>query len=531
MLVRCNLHRVPAHATLQFFGAAGEVTGSCTLLTTPRARVLIDFGLFQGSFEQELRNAVAPDLDFASIDAVVVTHAHVDHCGRLGMLPALGCGCGIWCTDPTAELLPRVLRSSASLQRMRLEEFAQGTSPEARVIEPAHLAVPHKIRPAAPPALYSELEARATARMIRAVAYSEWAEVADGVRIRMHDASHVIGSASVEIECEYLPGKPRVLLSGDIGPTDGGLLAPHGGRGIKADVVVMESTNGARLAHHQTAAKQIDSGTGVESRRSSQQAAAGNSGAEPQGKSATTPPSAVLRSTLEEVITSARREGRQLLFPVFALGRAQLLLHRMSLLAKRGILGDLPVFVDSAMAVRVCGVYTRHPTLLHSDAAHAIACGENPLSFSSSRPITSAQGSKVIAEEHGGCAILAGSGFCDAGPILRHLRRMLPSERATIVFAGHQIDGSLAHGLAHGASRVVINGEEIRVRAEIVRVDGLSGHASPDDLLQWLSERAHARAQIVLNHGTDHARDTLTRQLGNYSTTVSSPQVNETTVI
>ena len=291
---------VPKSPTLTFFGAAGEVTGSCTLLETDSARVLVDFGLFQGAPSQEQRNTVPPALDFRRLSAVVCTHAHIDHCGRLGMLPRLGYEGLVHCTEPTATLLPMVLRSSANLQKVRIDEFRNGTGPDAVVLDPA----PDPAIAAAaerfedPPVLYSRGDAERVGRSVVGAPYLAWREIAPGVRMRLHDAGHIIGSASVELEIKHGAQRIRVLFSGDIGPTGESYLAPRG-HATEADVVIMESTTGAR----------------------------------PTGT-----PAADVDAEMRRIIEDCRHGRRTAVMPTFSVGRGQILVHHLARLAREGYL-------------------------------------------------------------------------------------------------------------------------------------------------------------------------------------------------
>ncbi len=455
--------------TLTFLGAAGEVTGSSTLLETDRARVLVDFGLFQGNPTQEARNADVPPIDFRSLDAVICTHAHIDHCGRLGMLPKLGFRNSVFCHEATAELLPRVLASSANLQQVRLEEYRKGTAPDAVVLDP----VPDPAwaeaqrRTADPVVLYARGDAERVARSIVGVPYRAWRDLAPGIRMRLHDAGHIVGSASVELEITHGASRTRVLFSGDVGPAGPSYLATREGAPA-ADVVIMESTTGAR----------------------------------PVG--AGTPD---VDAMLREVIADARANGRMALFPTFSVGRAQVLVHHLAKLSREGVLGGMPVYLDSPMAIRAGEVCCAHPELLSAEAQAMIAAGDSPLDFDELWFVWSRKQSLKLLDREGPAIVLAGSGFCDAGPILHHLERHLAHERGHVVFTGYVLPGSLAEGLATGtARRVRINGTELNVRARVSRMHGLSGHAHMDDLAQWLVSDGHSPELVLLNHGDDAAR-------------------------
>lgn len=472
---------------MTFLGAAGEVTGSCTLLETEHARVLVDFGLFQGSVAQEHRNRTPPSVDFRRLSAVVCTHAHIDHCGRLGMLPRLGYEGLVFCSEPTAELLPNVLRSSANLQKVRLDEYRGGTGPDAVVIDPppdpAFVAL--GTRTEDPPVLYARGDADRVSRSLVGVPYLAWRDIAPGVRMRLHDAGHVIGSASVELEVVHGASRVRVLFSGDVGPAGESYLAARG-FAPAADVVVMESTTGAR----------------------------------PTG----TPPADV-DAAMRAVVEEARAGGRTAVLPTFSVGRAQVLVHHLARLSREGVIGDMPVYLDSPMAMRAAELCVRHPELLSGPARAMIDRGHSPFDFDSLHCLWSRKHSLRVAGRDGAGIILAGSGFCDAGPVLHHLEHALGSDRGYVVFTGYVLPGSLAEALAAGtARRVRINGTEMDVRAQVTRLHGLSGHAAADEMRDWLLGAGHVPSAVVLNHGDDAARTGLGALIrGSCSASLSMP--------
>ncbi len=457
----------PAAVRVVIHGAAGEVTGSCTEIITPSARLLIDFGMFQGGPEQEPRNTILPPLDFASLNAVVVTHAHVDHCGRLGMLAKLGFHGPVLCTEPTAALLPRVMLSSATLQQTRVHEHRDGTAPTSRILAPEHLVTSIPIRSAPPIVLFTHRHAEAVVRLLRAVPYQSWERIADGVDCRFHFASHVIGAASVEVRVQ-IPGRARpahLLFSGDLGPIVNPLLAPHQWPDDAPDLVVMESTNGARRF---SAADRTEA--------------------------------------FFDIMAQARRGQQRVLVPTFALGRAQTLLQLLASASRAGVLDGMPVYLDSAMAVRATELYARNPTELAASAHADCMRGVNPLHFPELHSLLSRRESEAIDQVRSGCVVLAGSGFCDAGPILRHLRLSIDQHDARVLLTGHQLDGLLGHGLLHGATRVEINGAVLDVKARVDRIEGVSGHADADDLLEWLRRMPALPKTVVLNHGAEQGR-------------------------
>ena len=458
-------------ATLEFHGAAGEVTGSCTLLRTAKARVVIDFGMFQGSPEDEARNAIAPEIDFALVDAIVVTHAHIDHVGRLAMATELGFRGKIYCTTATHELLGKVLRSSARLQRARFYERANGSSPWARALMPGEEPGP---APTFPPAerLFDIPEVRDTMERVEGVPLDREVKIAPLVSLTFRNAGHIPGAASAELSIGSGANRKVVLFSGDLGPERSALLAsPY--KPARADVVVVESTNGER---RRDAAYDAD-------------------------------------AKLAEIVVRAAQRKEKVIMPCFALGRAQLLVHRLARLHGRGLLHGLNVYVDSPMAVHGIEALYRHPEYLMPDLKAVVHAGGAPLWFPELHYVLSKRESMAIDRMVHGGIILAGSGFMDAGPVLRHLEESIDREDCTVVLSGYQPEGGFAWKLQRGANRAQFNGVLRDVRASTVRLEGLSGHADQDDLLKWFGGFAEKPGRVLINHGVDSARNALAARL------------------
>jgi len=476
-------------ASITLHGAAGEVTGSCTHLRTPRGSVVIDFGLFQGTPLEERRNLQAPDIDWTDVDAVVVTHAHVDHCGRLGMLPGLGCDADILCTTVTADLLPRVLKSSANLQAMRLDEWKTGTAPVARVVDPPPPPATTPQRgEIEPPVLYGMRDVEHVLHQIRGMPYASWRAVAPGLRVRLHDASHILGSASVEVEWDEGERKRRVIFSGDLGPDAGPLLRSRPPL-PDVDLVVMESTNGLRDIPRSTAGPQA----------------------------------------LGEVLARVAARGGRLLVPTFSLGRAQLVHYRLAELARRDELHGMNVYVDTPLAVRAAEMIGRHPELLAAEPRRMAEAGQDPMEFDGLHKVFNRRHSLKVAAGTSPAVILAGSGFLDAGPVLHHLASLVSEDRHAILFAGHQLPGSLGHGMLHGARAIELKEGVFEVKAERVHLEGYSGHADRGDLLAWLRGRAGGTPRVVLNHGEQRSREALASVIrGDLGLQVELPDANAT---
>ncbi len=478
---------------ITFLGAAGEVTGSATLVETPRARILVDFGMIQGAAEIERRNAELPPLDAPYLDAVVLTHAHVDHCGRLPMLEPLGFSGRVYCTLPTAELLGPVLHGSARLQSMLAFERirADADRPGRGAGRRAQPAIPAPLAASptdAPVELYSSLEVDALLKRIQAINYLEPTQIAKGVTLRFLDAGHVIGSASIELTVDdpSSSSSPRTLVfSGDLGPRSAPLLrAPESPP--RADVLVLESTYGDRS--HPEAKNTLDG--------------------------------------LAAVVAAARRDRSRLIIPTFTLGRAQQLLYRLGQLSRQQRLG-VPVYLDSKMALLASEIYAHHPGLLDEASERATRAGDWPLHFPELVYIQSRPDSKRLNHLRGPGIIIAGSGFCHGGPVVHHLAHALWRPECHVLLIGHQPSGTTAHEIAAGFPEVSLSGQLVEVNARIHSLPGFSGHADREGLIAFASGIPTPPKLILLNHGEPTQRQPLAERFRttlNVDTRTPEPQ-------
>lgn len=456
---------MPKPPVITLFGAAGEVTGSCTLIETERSLVVVDFGMVQGTDEEEQRNRTPPPIDWPNVHAVVLTHGHIDHCGRLPMLAQLGFTGAIWVTEATADLLPRILRGSASLQQVRRQEWRQGTAPIARAIfegDPFHLP---KTETLEPPVLFVNSHVTSTLTRVRTLRWETPQDIAPDITLRFLNAGHVLGAASAELTCGSGIDECVVVCSGDLGPQQNSLLESPASP-LRADIVVIESTNGFAPKH-------------------------GRVNAEEQ---------------LEAILAEAGPRDERILVPTFAIGRAQQILLRLGHLARRNALYGLGVYLDSAMAVRVADRFHHHLDHLAPDVAEMFAQGISPLEFPSLHRLTTRKQSLTLTDMRRGSIILAGAGFCDAGPILHHLTAGVDREDCRVILAGYHPPGSIGDGLRRGAKLVEINGKIIEVQCRVSEVEGLSGHGGRDDLLAWLAGIGQRPTRVLLNHGTEASR-------------------------
>lgn len=439
---------------LHVLGAAGEVTGSCYILEAGRTRVMIDFGLHQGEREADEHNRrMPPGLD--RLDAVVLTHAHVDHIGRTPMLVSAGFRGPVFCTPATRDLCGIMLRDSARLQ-------ADDARRDARRGQPVQ------------PALYEEEHVETFLRMIRSAGYESDTHVAPGVRVRFVDSGHMLGSASLAVMVEE-PGRParRIVFSGDIGPRGVPLLRdpvpPSWPGGERPDLVVMESTYGDRDHRALDATVQ----------------------------------------ELREICADGAWERRKMLMPAFAVGRAQLLIYYLGKVMESGKSPRFPVYLDSPMAIEGMKLYRRYAGLL--DAGE----GANGLAYPELHLCETGDESRAINDAEGPLAVIAGSGMCNGGRILHHLRHNVWRKDTHVIIAGYQAAGTLGRRLVTGATEVRIFGESVPVRAKVHTLGGLSAHAGQTELVGWAEQVVgpSARARVVLTHGEDAQRHALGAKL------------------
>jgi metallo-beta-lactamase family protein len=427
---------------LRFHGAAGTVTGSCFSIETDTAHVLVDCGMFQGSkTEKELNYRPFPFRPEA-IDAVVLTHAHIDHAGLIPKLAKHGFRGPIFATAPTVDLAAVMLPDSGHIQEIEVEQLNRRNARRGR-------------EPVTP--IYDAADAEACLVQFRAVDYRTWTTVAPGVRVRYWNAGHLLGSASVEMEVTAGESVRRILFSGDIGPSHKLLQhdpeAPSG-----FDYVVCESTYGDTDREDATAAHRL--------------------------------------RLLASVVHGAVRPSGALLIPSFAVERTQeLLVDLVGLMDAREI-PVLPIVIDSPLATRASKVFHRHARETEDGGALVRALEAHNVRFTET--VEQSKALDLVREFH---IVIAASGMCEAGRIRHRLKNWLWREEATVLLVGYQAEGTLGRILQDGAPAVRIQGEEIKVRATIRSTDLYSGHADGPELAAWLAARLPVRAGLFLVHG------------------------------
>lgn len=443
---------------ISFHGAARGVTGSCHLIECAGRRILIDCGLYQGGRELEEENAAPFGFDADSIDFVLLTHAHLDHCGRLPLLVKRGFTGEIITTAASRELARIVLLDAAYLQ----EEDARWQAKKL-----ARRGKEGAILP-----LYDQLDALHSLGFFgRTAHYGQTLELTPGIAATFIDAGHILGSASIVLDLAEAGQSRRVVFSGDIGNAGRPLLrdpAPP----PACDVAVMETTYGDRL--HKPLAPSIEE--------------------------------------LYQAIDDTFRRGGNVIIPTFALERAQEILYYLRDGVRSGRLhASLQVFLDSPMAISATEVFRRHPECLDAEVAQAFARGEDPFALPGLHFTRESSESMALNSISGGAVILAGSGMASGGRVRHHLKHNLWRENSSIIFVGFAATGTLARRIIDGARSVTLFGEEIPVRAHIHTINGFSAHADRDELLAWQRHTQAARTFLV--HGEEDVMENFAAQL------------------
>jgi metallo-beta-lactamase family protein len=435
------------------YGAAGCVTGSAYYVRSKHANLLVDFGVFQGERSFEDHNHNLPPIDVSTLHAVIITHAHLDHTGRMPLLIRKGYSGPVYATAATIEIARIILQDAFHIEshetdRRNRKRIRNGEAP----LEPD----------------FSQEDVEQLMKLMTSVPYNQSVEIAPGVLARVREAGHLLGSVSIELTIDEDHTKKKILFSGDLGRLNQAILRDpdpfHA-----ADLVFMESTYGDR--DHKS-----------------------------------------LEATLIEarnIIAGAIERKGKILVPSFAIGRAQQLLYYMARSVHRGNLPEIPVYLDSPMAVEATRIYVGHPELFDEEAEELLRLGVIKVDFSRIHISVSAAESKALNHVEGPCMIMAGSGMCNAGRILHHLRHNLQYPETTLMVIGYQGNGSLGRRLINGEKMVRIHGEEIPVKAHIASLGGLSAHAGQADLLQWFDMLAPSKPKLVLSHGEDSARKAL----------------------
>ncbi len=431
---------------LSFLGAAQNVTGSRYFLEANSVRLLVDCGLYQ---ERELRRRnwdpfpVPPD----TIDAVLLTHAHLDHCGLLPRLAREGFGGRIYCTAATSDISRIVLLDSAHLQEEDAEFKRKRHEREGR--KGRYPEIP----------LYTTDDARASLPLFLPVGYEEPTQIGDGIEATFYDAGHILGSAMIRLKLNRNGEERTILFSGDIGRWGKPILRDPT-LFDQADYVLMESTYGDRLHKDRRGIDEM----------------------------------------LAENINSTQKGGGNILIPSFAVERSQEVLYHLNNLLIDNHIPHLMVFIDSPMAISVTEVFEHHPGLFDEEMIELIRRRRSPFDFPGLNMTRTVDESKAINHITGTVAIIAGSGMCTGGRIKHHLVNNISRPESTILFVGYQAVGTLGRHIVNGAKEIRILGQTYPVRAKVVQINGFSAHADRDELFKWVSGLHKPPRHLFVTH-------------------------------
>jgi metallo-beta-lactamase family protein len=429
---------------IYFLGATGTVTGSKYLVSSGATHILVDCGLFQGLKQLRLRNWERLPVELSTLSAVVLTHAHIDHSGYLPLLVKHGFKGKVYCSSATRDLCAILLPDSGRLQE-----------------EQAEYANNHKFtkhHPALP--LYTQEDAESALQCLVVVDFKKEILIGD-VRMRLSQAGHIPGAACVELRDPHT----SILFSGDLGRPDDPIMNPPA-QVEGADYLVLESTYGNRR-HPAQDAQQV----------------------------------------LGEIINRTAKRGGVVVIPAFAVGRTQMLLHYIRLLKDAGTISDLPIYLNSPMAVDATDIFYRH----HSE--HRLTLEQCEAACSVAKIIRTQEESRALNCRKGPMVIIAGSGMATGGRVVHHLKAFVSDPRNTIIFAGFQAEGTRGAAMVNGAKSIHIHGEEVPVLAQIESIDSLSAHADYAQIIAWLGKMKRAPRQVFVTHGEQEAAAAMVQHI------------------
>jgi len=447
---------------LAFLGATRTVTGSCFLVSVGDRRVMIDCGLNQGLPELEERNYTHPSVDWAEVDAILLTHAHIDHCGLIPRAVKLGFKGPIYAHAATVDLAEIMLRDSSELHEKEAEWLSRkriraGKAP----VEP----------------LYTKADVDECLKRFSGVEYEKRFQVIPGVDAEFRDEGHILGSAAIALDCVEGDLGRRIVFSGDVGHHQAPILRePQGFE--RADAALLETTYGNRV--HETPADRW--------------------------------------TRLRKIIVQAQSDQGKVVIPAFTVGRTQELLYILGDMLKKDEIPRIPIFLDSPMAIAATNVHERHPECFDRETLDRIKQGDNPFHPETVRFSQTVEESMKINAFKGSAVIIAGGGMCQGGRIVHHLKHTIFDRRNQLVFVGYQVEGTLGRLILNGVKRIKLFGEEIAVNARISAIGAFSAHADKNGLVDWLRHFPQPPKVVFLVHGEERVSEqfasTVREELG-----------------
>ncbi|WP_299463193.1 MBL fold metallo-hydrolase [uncultured Gimesia sp.] len=439
---------------ITFLGAAGEVTGSQHLIETDSRRILLDCGLFQGhreeSYHKNSQFAYSPE----SLDAVFLSHGHMDHCGNIPRLYSKGFRGPVFCTSATADIAEIMLKDSARIQEEDARYLARKLKEKHPPIEP----------------LYSEDDVSRVAKQFERVEYHEWHELGDDVKVRFLDAGHILGSAIIEMKIKDQREWRHIVFTGDLGRRNLPLLRdPETIAGC--EVLISESTYGNRV--HEKASD--------------------------------------IKEELYQILNEAYRVDGRVIIPAFSLGRTQQIIYYLNELYNEKRLPHIPVFVDSPLSTRLVSVYRHHIHEMDNEVGKLMESDRDPFGFALLDYVSTREQSISLNKREGAFVVIAGSGMCENGRVRHHLKNGIEHVENTIVLMGYQAANTLGRRLQQRDPKVKIFDRYYQVKAKVIQLSGLSGHADVEDFKWWYEASAKQGniGQVFLVHGEPESATAL----------------------
>lgn len=441
---------------ITFLGAAGEVTGSQHLIETDTVRILLDCGLFQGRADDVRPKNERFRCSPQKLDAVVLSHAHIDHCGNLPGLFKAGFRGPIFASRATADIAAIMMRDSARIQ----EEDARYEKKKGR-------SQGREVRP-----LYTEEDAKKTAKLFEDVPFHQWTEIVTGARVRLHHAGHILGASIVELELLDVGEWKRLVFTGDLGRRQQPILMDPETIG-RCDILISESTYGDRLH----------------------------------------PEANDVKAELQRIICEASRRQGKVIIPAFSLGRTQMLVYLLNELRNEDAMCRVPVFVDSPLAIRLTDVHRDHSQVMDQEAQDTLKLDSDLFDFPGLTYVQSQDESMAINRREGPCVIIAAGGMCENGRVVHHLKHSVTDENNTIMIIGFQAEHTLGRKIVERRQELRIHGQTLPLRARIEVVNGLSAHADASDFQWWFGEllKNGGAGQIFLVHGESKSSSALAK--------------------
>jgi len=456
---------------IKIFGAGKTVTGSCYSLSTKEEKILIDCGFFQGGKDMERLNYEEFKFDPREYSALILTHAHLDHCGRIPKLVKSGFKGKIFATDATKELAYIILTDSANISKKDTEYENKRRALEG-------------LPPRKP--IYTEKDVEEAMKLFRVVSFMEDFKITRNIVARFFDAGHILGAGSVQIRVDEGKRRSLISFSGDLGQRESILInkmqfIP------KSDYVFIESTYGDRL-HPDILEREKE---------------------------------------LIRVINETYKKGGKLMIPSFAVERAQEIIYCIGQFQEKGLIPKMKVYLDSPMAMKATEVFSKHKEYYNAEVLKALKTSKDVFNFPNLIYTRTTAQSKALNSISEPCIIIAGNGMCTGGRIKHHIRNSIGNEKNTLLFVGFQVSGTLGYWLKKGEKRVRLLGEEVDVRAKIEAIDGFSGHADYTHLIEWLGHFSPKPKKVFITHGEIEQMKAFSNRISNLGYDTYSPSLYE----